>query len=198
MQPNISKLKNGSDRRKGEMKSHTNHSCSMPKNMKWLWKTSTDTSPTEELQQQQQKLMKSEPSNTTRKVTITVMAIEPRVVQVKHAANAAHLTHQENAQHLVETVISVEIRITSVLSVGWKRAKEMAKNQHEVEVERCHRPKGRCSKSRSRSRSSTRNTHSIELMKPIKTGMILDLKHSTLLTDPSQFPASAMKWIQMA
>ena len=55
------------------------------------------------------------------------MAIEPRVVQVNHAANAAHLTYQENALHPVENVISVKIRITSVLFVGQKEPRRWQK-----------------------------------------------------------------------
>ena len=64
----------------------------------------------EELQQQQP-LMRSRPSNS-RKVT------EPRVAQVRHAANAAHLTHPENAQHGAKNVTSVEIKIILVHVVG--------------------------------------------------------------------------------
>ena len=58
----------------------------------------------EELQQQQP-LMRSRPSNS-RKVT----AIKPRVAQERHAANAAHITHPENAQHGAKNGTSVEIK----------------------------------------------------------------------------------------
>ena len=64
----------------------------------------------EELQQQQP-LMSSRCSNS-RKVT------EPRVAEVRHAANAAHLTHPENVQHGAQNVTSVETKIILVCFVG--------------------------------------------------------------------------------
>ena len=50
------------------------------------------------------------------------MATEPisRVPKVKHAVNAAHLTHQADAQHEARN-ISVEIKTTLVLVVGPSR-----------------------------------------------------------------------------
>ena len=46
------------------------------------------------------------------------MATEPRVAQVRHAANATHLTHQENAQHGAKNVSSVETKVILVCVVG--------------------------------------------------------------------------------
>ena len=43
MQPNILKSRSGSDQRRGERTSHIKPSSSMPRSMKWWWKTSTDT-----------------------------------------------------------------------------------------------------------------------------------------------------------
>ena len=74
--------------------------------------------------QHQQSLMKSRPSNSRKKTTI-----EPRVAQANHAANVAHLTHPENAQHMAKNIISVEIKIILVHVVGQsKRASGMAKD----------------------------------------------------------------------
>ena len=49
------------------------------------------------------------------------MATEPRVAQVRHAANAVCLIHQENAQHGARNVISVEIKTILVHVVGQSR-----------------------------------------------------------------------------
>ena len=57
--------------------------------------------------------MRSEPSNTGK-----VMAIEPRVAPVRHAADVTSLTHQENTQHGANIATSVEIKIISVCVVG--------------------------------------------------------------------------------
>ena len=46
------------------------------------------------------------------------MAREPRVAPGRHVANAAHLTHLENAQHGARNVTSVDIKIISVHVVG--------------------------------------------------------------------------------
>ena len=55
------------------------------------------------------------------------MDTEQKAVQVKHAANAAHHTHQENVQHLVRNVINVDLKTISTVVVGRnKRASEMA------------------------------------------------------------------------
>ena len=61
--------------------------------------------------QQQQPLMRSRPLNS-RKVT------EPRVAQVRHTANAAHLTHPGNAKYGTKNVTSVEIKFILVCVVG--------------------------------------------------------------------------------
>ena len=58
---------------------------------------------------QQQPLMRSKTSNSRQ-----LMAIEPRVAQVRLSANAAHVTHPENAQHEAQNVTSVEIKIILV------------------------------------------------------------------------------------
>ena len=50
------------------------------------------------------------------------MATEPRVAQVRHAANATCLTHQENAQHGARNVTNVEITIL-VHVVGQSKSK---------------------------------------------------------------------------
>ena len=57
------------------------------------------------------------------------MATEPRVAQVRHAANAACLTHQENAQHGARNVTNVEIKTILVHVVGQsKRAHGTARD----------------------------------------------------------------------
>ena len=77
---------------------------------------------------QQQPLMRSRPSNSR-----NVTAIEPKVAWVRHAVNAAYLTHPENAQHGARNVISVEIKIISVHFVDQsKRASQMARNHHKA------------------------------------------------------------------
>ena len=93
-------------------RSHTTPSFSMPRSTRQLSKTSTGTSPTDELQWQLP-LMRSTPSSSRK-----VMATEPRVAQVRHVANVAHLTCLENAQHVARNVTSVEIKITSIHVVG--------------------------------------------------------------------------------
>ena len=75
-------------------------------------KTSTNTSPTEELPQHQP-LMRSRPSSSRK-----VMATEPRVVQIRHAADVDSCTHQENAQHRPRNVTNVEIKTISVCIVS--------------------------------------------------------------------------------
>ena len=62
---------------------------------------------------QQQPLMKLKPSNLEK-----VMAIEPRVAQVRHVADVDSHICQENAQHGASIVTSVEIKTTSVHIVG--------------------------------------------------------------------------------
>ena len=49
-----------------------------------------------------------------------VTATEPilKVPKVRYAVNAAHLIHQENAQHGAKTVSNVETEIISVCVVG--------------------------------------------------------------------------------
>ena len=49
MQWNILKSRSGSDCRRGERMSHIKPSSSMPRSMKWQWKTSTDTNQKVEL-----------------------------------------------------------------------------------------------------------------------------------------------------
>ena len=46
------------------------------------------------------------------------MATEPRVAQVKHAANVDNLNHLENAQHMAENVKNAGIKTISVCFVG--------------------------------------------------------------------------------
>ena len=48
------------------------------------------------------------------------MTTEPiiRVDKVRHAVNAAHFIHQENAQHGARSVISVEIKTILLHVVG--------------------------------------------------------------------------------
>ena len=73
---------------------------------------------------QQQPLMRSKPSNSGK-----VMVIEPRVAQIRHVANVAHLTCPENAQHGGRNFTSVEIKIILVHVVGQnKRASWTARN----------------------------------------------------------------------
>ena len=62
---------------------------------------------------QQQPLMRSRPSSSGK-----AMATEPRVAQVRHGANAALLTHPENAQHGAKNVTSMEIKTILVHVVG--------------------------------------------------------------------------------
>ena len=57
--------------------------------------------------------MRSQPSNSRK-----VMATGPRVAKIRHAADVDSLTHQENAQHGANIVISLEIKITLVCIVG--------------------------------------------------------------------------------
>ena len=47
-----------------------------------------------------------------------VMAIEPRVAQVRHVANMDSRTHEENAQHRAKNATSVETKIILVCVVG--------------------------------------------------------------------------------
>ena len=54
---------------------------------------------------------------------------EPRVAQVRHAANATCLTHQENAQHGARSATNVEIKTILVHVVGQsKRAHGIARD----------------------------------------------------------------------
>ena len=62
---------------------------------------------------QWQPLMRSQPSNPRK-----VMAIEPRVAWVRHAADVDSITHLENVQHGASIVTSVEIKIILVHIVG--------------------------------------------------------------------------------
>ena len=57
--------------------------------------------------------MRSDPSNSGK-----VTAREPRVAPGRHVANAAHLTHLENAQHEARNVTSAIIKTISVHVVG--------------------------------------------------------------------------------
>ena len=58
------------------------------------------------------------------------MATEPRVAQVRHAANATCLTHQENAQHGARNATSVEIKIILVHVEGQSRRAQGTTKDH--------------------------------------------------------------------
>ena len=102
-----------------------------------------------------------------------VMAIEPRVAQVRHAANVDSHTHQENAQHGAKNVTSVETKIILLCVVGTRDRKDsLDRDQHilthrESQSKRRSRSRHRRyasedSEDRSRSRSTTQSAHSIE------------------------------------
>ena len=60
------------------------------------------------------------------------MATEPRVAQVRHAASATCLTHQENAQHGARNVTSVEIKTILVHVVGPSKTAHRTARDHPV------------------------------------------------------------------
>ena len=78
-------------------------------------RTSTNTSPMEELQWQPP-YMRSGPSSRGK-----VKAKEPRVTRVRYVVSVEHLTCLENAQCGARNVTSVAIKTISVHSVGPSR-----------------------------------------------------------------------------
>ena len=60
------------------------------------------------------------------------MATEPRVAQVRHAADADSLTCQENAQHGASIVTSVEIKIILVCCRSRDREDSQDRDQHRL------------------------------------------------------------------
>ena len=101
------------------------------------------------------------------------MATEPKVPKVRHAANAAHLIHQENAQHGAKNVSSVETRNHfSTCCRTRDRKKSLDRDQHRLthreswskrrSRSRHKRYASEDSEDRSRSRSTTQSANSIE------------------------------------
>ena len=84
----------------------------MPNNMRQPLRTSNDTSPMEELQEQLQ-LMRSGPSSIGK-----AKAKEPKVTRVRYVVSVECPTCLENAQHGTKNVTSVAIKTISVHSVG--------------------------------------------------------------------------------
>ena len=117
---------------------------------------------------QQQPLMGSQPSNSRK-----VMAKEPRVAQVRHAADVDSLTLQENAQHGASIVTNVEIKIILVHVKGPRTEDSQDRDQHRLThreswSKRRSRSRHRSyasedSEDRSTSRSSTQSAQRIEL-----------------------------------